>query len=151
ELWKSEPPFDAAHTTQVEDIYGGASNGFPDYLTNVGGTLFFRASNGTNGNELWKSEYPFDDTSTTQVKDIRSGPSSGSYPYQLANLGDTLFFAANNGSTGVELWKSEDPFDGTSTTQVKDINTTGIAGSSIPRHLTNVSGTLFFYATDGIN
>ncbi len=66
---------------------------------------------------------------------------------ELTAVGSTLFFVANDGSSGAELWKS----DGTpaGTTLVKDINV-GAAGSSLAE-LTDVGGTLFFVADDGIN
>ena len=50
----------------------------PRYLTNVGGTLFFAANDGTHGVELWRS----DGTAggTQMVKDINPG-SNGSYPW----------------------------------------------------------------------
>ena len=46
------------------------------YLTNVNGTLFFTANDGTNGRELWKSDGTAD--GTVLVKDIASGSSSSS-------------------------------------------------------------------------
>jgi ELWxxDGT repeat protein len=62
----------------------------------------------------------------------------------LINVNGTLFFVADDGTHGQELWKS----DGTSkgTVLVADINT---GGSSDPASLTNVNGTLFFSANDG--
>ena len=61
----------------VKDIRPGSSSSFPSNLTEVNGTLFFEANDGTNGRELWKS----DGTSagTVLVKDINPG-SSSSYP-----------------------------------------------------------------------
>ena len=43
-------------TVLVKDIRSGSSNSNPYYLTNVNGTLFFTADDGTNGRELWKSD-----------------------------------------------------------------------------------------------
>src|SRR5262249_39046212 len=67
------------------------------------------------------------------------------------NVNSTLFFVANDGTHGRELWKS----DGTSkgTILVKDINpdsTTYYQGSGPPNptDLVNVNGTLFFSAND---
>jgi ELWxxDGT repeat protein len=46
------------------------------YLTNVDGTLYFTANDGTSGYELWKSDGT--EAGALRVKDIRSGaPSSG--------------------------------------------------------------------------
>ncbi len=43
---------------------------------------------------------------TSLVRDIFSG-SSNSYPDALVNVGGTLYFSANNGFVGDELWKSD--------------------------------------------
>jgi ELWxxDGT repeat protein len=56
------------------------------------------------------------------VADIAKGP-LGSYPMYLINFHDTLFFVANDGITGYELWKSDGTQDGT--VLVKDLNTAG--------------------------
>jgi ELWxxDGT repeat protein len=79
----------------------------------------------------------------TVVKNINlSGDSDPSY---LTKVGTTLFFAANDGIHGRELWKSDGTAAGTK--MVKDVR----AGSrgSFPGDLINVSGTLFFTANDG--
>jgi len=64
----------------------------------------------------------------------------------LTDVNGVLFFTANDGVSGTELWKS----DGTSTgtVLVKDINEN--MGSN-PEELTNVNGLLFFSATNGTN
>ena len=56
---------------------------------------------------------------------------------------DTLFFRANDGVNGEELWQSDRTSAGT--TLVKDISS-GISNSN-PSFLTNVNGTLFFDAS----
>ena len=38
----------------VKDINSGSGSSSPYYLTAVGNTLYFRADDGTNGDELWK-------------------------------------------------------------------------------------------------
>ena len=81
---------------------------------------------------------------TALVKDIRSG-SSGSSPDGLVDVNGTLFFAANDGTKGNELWKSDGTTAGT--VLVKDINP-GSSGSNL-MDLTDVNGTLFFGANDG--
>jgi ELWxxDGT repeat protein len=62
-------------------------------------------------------------------------------------VGNTLFFAANDGVNGLELWKSDGTAAGT--VLVKDINP-GSSGS-YPRNLTVMGNTLFFTADDGVN
>jgi len=136
----------AAHANEpfmLKDINPGAGYSNSSFLTNVNGTLFFRANDGTYGAELWKSDGT--PAGTVMVKDIY--PAESSDPTNLTNVNGTLFFMANDGTNGYELWKS----DGTSagTVMVKDIYP-GVLGSYL-FYLTNVNGTLFFQANDGTN
>jgi ELWxxDGT repeat protein len=160
ELWKSDGT--PAGTTLVEDavpgggINPGAANSFPDILTNVNGTLFFTADDGTNGRELWKSDGT--PAGTTLVEDSVPGGgispgATSSLPDNLANVNGTLYLSADDGTNGQELWKS----DGTpaGTTIVEDaVPGGGInpgATGSFPGPLANVNGTLYFSADDGTN
>ena len=80
--------------------------------------------------------------SVTMIKDINT--SDHSTPSSLNNFNGTLFFSADDGTNGSELWKSDGTAAGT--VMVKDIYPDG---SSSPTWLTNVNGTLFFRAIDG--
>ena len=80
------------------------------------------------------------------VKDINPG-SGSSDPISLTNVNGTLFFAADDGIDGIELWKSDGTAAGT--VLVKDIGPGG--RSSFPGNLRSVDGTLFFSAGDGTN
>src|SRR5258707_2987758 len=64
-------------------------------------------------------------------------PNNSSSPRGLTTVGSTLFFSADDGSSGRELWKS----DGTdaNTQRVKNINPGG--ASSSPGELTDLNGT----------
>ncbi|MBA4192738.1 MAG: hypothetical protein C0467_32635, partial [Planctomycetaceae bacterium] len=106
----------------VKDIVPGSGAGNPRNFTNVNGTLFFSAFDGTNGYELWKSDGTA--AGTVLVKDINSGASS-SYPTNLTNVNGTLFFSADDGTNGIELWRSDGTAAGT--VLVTDINTSGSA------------------------
>jgi ELWxxDGT repeat protein len=149
ELWKSDGT--AAGTVLVNDIFPGWNCYFscyypfsssPSSLTNVNGTLFFTANDGTNGRELWMSDGTA--AGTVLVKDIIPG-GAFSNPSTLTNVNGTLFFTVDNGTTGWELWKSNGTASGTGL--VKDIYLG--SASSAPLYLTNVNGTLFFTADDG--
>ena len=96
-----EPP---QCTVMVKDIHSGSSSGSPQYLIAVGSTIYFRATDGTNGSELWKSDGT--SSGTVMVKDISSGSSSSS-PGLFAAIGSTLFFSASDQTNGYELWKSD--------------------------------------------
>src|SRR5262249_6737244 len=130
----------------VKDIRPGSGNSVPFLLTNVNGTLFFRASDGLNNTELWKSDGTA--AGTVMVKDIY--PGGESLPIFLTNVDGKLFFYATDGTHGFELWSS----DGTSagTALVKDINP-GAGNSTVgaDNSVASVNGTFFFQATDGTN
>ena len=49
---------------------------------------------------MWKSDGTA--SGTVMVKDIRSG--GGSYPNEFTAIGNTLYFAANDGTNGEELF-----------------------------------------------
>jgi ELWxxDGT repeat protein len=148
ELWKSDGT--AAGTVLVKDIDPGSSGSYLDNLTAVGNTLFFSANDGVNGYELWKSDGTA--AGTVLVKDIRPGSSfsSSSDLRYLTAVGSTLFFTANDGVNGWELWKSDGTAAGT--VLVKDIRPgSSFSSSSDVRYLTAVGSTLFFQADNGVN
>ncbi len=174
ELWKSDGT--AVGTVMVKDIFPGTTNSYgypltssnPTYLTNVNGTLFFTADDGTNGNELWKSDGT--DAGTVMVKDIN--PATGTYndgypkrgdsnPTDLTNFNGTLYFSATDGTNGYELWKSDgttagtvmvdDIFPGT-TSYSASLKVFGTFGNnSSPANFAFLNGTLLFSATDGLH
>ena len=76
------------------------------------------------------------------VKDINT-VTEPSDPERLTDVNGTLFFAADDGIHGVELWKSDGTPGGTM--MVRDIHPTGSAN---PNYLVNVNGTLYFSASD---
>jgi ELWxxDGT repeat protein len=146
ELWKSDGT--DGGTQMVKDINPGAVGSSPNSFNVVGNNLFFFANNGINGFELWKSDGT--DGGTVLVKDINPGNASGvgqSTDRITAVLGNTLYFRANNGVNGVELWKSNGTEAGT--VMVRDINP-GVAASN-PDRLTEVNGQLFFRALNPTN
>ena len=113
----------------------------PEWLTNVGGTLYFAA-------QAWDTGYPgfveaelweYDGHTLTEI-DI-SPSFQGSMPKELTEVGGILYFSADYGSER-ELWK----YDGTTVTMI-DINPG--TGSSNPECLTDFGGTLYFGASDG--
>lgn len=78
------------------------------------------------------------------IKDIN--PQGDSKVSGMIKAGDLLFFAADDGIHGEELWKSNGTSEGT--TLVANINPAPGASSS-PRFITAMNNSLFFTADDG--
>jgi uncharacterized protein (TIGR03382 family) len=85
------------------------------------------------------------------VKDIdprpqSAGPDAGTgIPGRMAAVNRELFFVGSDGTSGMELWRSDGGPDGT--VRVRDLRP-GAQGSDI-NHLTPGHGGLYFAATDG--
>jgi len=155
ELWKTGPPYDQSSTLPVDDFFKRNKNTNPNGLVAIGDTLFFTATIGyTTGPELWKCTPPYNATHTTRVADINKYKlppplppyPAGSYPSNKTPLNTTLFFQADSGDNGYELYRSDPPYNDDSTFEVADINE-GKA-SSYPTDLTPVGLTLYFVARD---
>jgi ELWxxDGT repeat protein len=128
----------------IKDIATGTPDSNPAGFAGMGGKIYFSAV-GPTGNELWQSDGTA--ANTVNVADINPGGTTipnSSNPSNLMALGNTLFFAANDGATGAELWKTDGSAAGTAL--VKDIRTG--ANSSSPSLLTVVGTTLYFTAAD---
>ena len=131
----------ATEPIMVKDIYTGLPSSGPGDLTNVNGTLFLRAGDGTNGFELWKSNGT--EAGTVMVKDIYAGALS-SGPMHLTDVNGTLFFRAFDAS-GSDIWKSDGSEAGTVT--ANDIYSG--SSDSYPWNLTSINGTAFFSRAAG--
>jgi ELWxxDGT repeat protein len=94
--------------------------GLPDVrgLTNVNGQLYFAAGMDPAGDpegydrgvELWTSDGTPDGTYLlANINPDLNGSAEGSYPAQLTDLKGVLYFSANNGSRGRELWAYPTP------------------------------------------
>lgn len=148
ELWKSDGT--QANTVMVTDINNGLPSSIAPSTTPfavLAGEVYFAASNGMTGTELWKSGGTA--ATTAIVKDI-NGTQQGAAPSNPTNLtvvGGTIYFSANDGTNGAELWKTT----GTqaSTEIVKDIWQG--AQPSDPAWIVAIGGTIYFAATDGTN
>jgi ELWxxDGT repeat protein len=161
ELWKSNGT--EAGTVLVKDVNplqncgysgDGPCDSDPSALTDVDGTLFFVADDGVHGQELWVSDGTAEGTRLVQdlnplvTCDTRGdNPGSGSHPCDsepehLANVNGTLYFAANDGTHGYELWKSDGTPEGT--TLVKDIRPGGPGAG--PAYVTAAGGSRFFFS-----
>lgn len=127
ELWKTAGT--AATTRLVADINLGSGSSSPQYLTNVSGTLYFTADNGSDGRELYRISAPFIQSSLSQLN-IRAGRDAAD-PVNLTALGTQVLFAANDGTNGVELWRC---VNASTPSLVRNISK-----SNYPRGWTNIS------------
>lgn len=151
ELWKTDGTPDG--TVLVKDINPQAPSSFPRELTVMNDTLYFTANDGTTGAELWKSDGTA--AGTLLVKDItpaqpwNAAPADNNYrPLDLKASNGALYFQANDGEHGYELWKSDGSAAGTAL--VKDIDPTTI-GPNPPSSFggfTEFNGALYFSANN---
>jgi ELWxxDGT repeat protein len=143
-LWRSDGTREGTRRIRIKPVRNPEGRPAivrrPHDLTNVDGTLFFKASDRFHGIALWKSDGTR--AGTKLVKDIIPGP-EGRLGALHAFFG-RLFFRTNDGVHGAELWKS----NGTSvgTRLFKDIEP-GSAGS-YPRALKRV-GRKFIFSVPG--
>jgi ELWxxDGT repeat protein len=143
ELWRSDGT--DGGTVLVKEIRRGTEGSFPDLLAESEGTLFFSAFDRAHGRELWKTDGT--EATTVLIRDILPGPGSGlellsSTLADAEEVPGTLFFTADDGVHGTELWMSDGTEGGT--VLVKDIRTG--EGSSYPDDMTEVAGSLLFTA-----
>ncbi len=80
------------------------------------------------------------------VGDLHEGAASSTPRYMTA-IGSSIFFRADDGEFGLEIWRSDPPYDIDHTYRLTDINP-GV-GSAWPEYLTVLDGILFFQANDG--
>jgi ELWxxDGT repeat protein len=160
ELWVTDGT--PAGTTLVKDINpgGGDASSIP-FLFNVvviNNRFLFRAITAANGSELWYSDGT--EGGIQLLKEINPGaassnpvvyknydPSSGNF-YSSTLYNGKVFFSADNGSNGKELWITDGTAPGT--TMVKDINTGAPSGlaDSLVSYFYTTSG-LYFTANNG--
>ncbi len=145
ELWR----YNGVSQSQVANINQFESS-YPDRFCVFRNKLFFSAHDNTNGFELWS----YDGASTKLEADIfPGGPppyANSSQPAGLTVFNNALYFSADDGVHGTELWR----FDGTNASLVADINTNAIyelggdhLSDSWPTKLTVWRNNLYFIAT----
>ncbi|HEX4955197.1 MAG TPA: ELWxxDGT repeat protein [Thermoanaerobaculia bacterium] len=119
----------------------------PFLLTPAGGGRLFFVGFDTGGGEPWWAEG--DGSPAFRLADIRPGAEHGlpieRGPVSVARAGSRVYFGANDGLHGLELWAT----DGTpaGTVMVANLNP-GAAGSE-PTQLVGSDDRLFFVADDG--
>ena len=180
ELWVSDGTAEGTHL--LVDINPGTSEGYyyyeSDYsypnssyaanFTELKDKLYFTANDGVNGNELWVSDGTAEGTQL--LVDINPGTSEGyysdyansSYSYGFTEFNDKVYFTANDGENGNELWVSDGTAEGTQL--LLDINpgseenyyyyadsNYSYPNSSNAANFTEFNDKLYFTANDGVN
>ncbi|MFC0780034.1 ELWxxDGT repeat protein [Flavobacterium sp. HJSW_4] len=147
QLFKSDGTIEG--TKLVKDIQPGYEtiDNLSDMRT-INGTLFFSGNDGVHGYELWKSDGT--ENGTVLVKDINPG-NYGSFrthndKQEFTVINNDLYFNADNGVNGFELWKSDGTEAGTF--MVKDINPGGYNSGSYAREFVSLNNNTYFIAND---
>lgn len=148
--------------TLAMDIFPVTPSSNPSQTASFNGSVLFAASDGfdvpsssssptVHGTELWRT----DGSATVLVKDINPNTSyngsnivaDSSDPTDLTASGGFVYFTADDGTHGQQLWRTNGTNAGT--VMVTDINSSG--GGFDATDLTDVNGTLYFTANDGTN
>ena len=163
---------DAFTTNLVKDIWPGANNSSnPKHFTKFGNKLVFSADDGANGREIWITDNT--EEGTYMIKDINPGNNSsnpsGFYGGSAASSANDegkdnpdmqvyngeVYFIADDGVHGKELWKTDGTEEGT--VMLKDIaqgNNSSIwftGGLAVKEWTAIHQGMLYFVADDFIH
>ncbi len=109
------------------------------WMMEMNGILYIAGEQPGTGMELWKSNGEFGDV--TIVSDINPG-AQGSFPYAPFIFNDAMYFRADDGTHGSELWVCKNGV----VEMVKDISPGPDHGS--PQQFFVSNGKIFFNATD---
>ncbi len=145
----------------VLDLWPGTSSSAPAYLTPLGDVVLFSAADGPHGRELWVSDGT--EAGTQMLVDIRPGI-EGSNPIaggesehnpvpldartHFTQVGGQLYFVADDGVHGREIWLTDGTADGTR--MLADV-TEGAEEWGVAAFLTAHDGRLFFVGDNGFD
>ncbi|HEU5181145.1 MAG TPA: ELWxxDGT repeat protein [Candidatus Polarisedimenticolia bacterium] len=150
EVWRTDGT--EAGTSLVKDINPGPNSSNPGFSVELGGALFFPADDGVHGYELWRTDGT--ETGTRMVKEIRPGSTASPFQSPSDNstwfpqaVGGILYFVADDGAHGLELWRSDGTEAGTF-----PLGSNSVAfDATYPLFSTSVGGIFFFSADDAVH
>jgi len=127
----------------IEDINPGTNSSNPSYLKLVNGKVWFSADDGIDGAELWVTDGT--EANTNMIKNINTHTSGekGSNPRNFTEYNGKVYFSADDGSYGTQLYVSDGTTAGTQ--MVKRI---GPSSGSYPEDLMVYNGLLYFSALE---
>jgi ELWxxDGT repeat protein len=135
------------HRLELRDIFPGPVSSSPRHMTRMGDKVYFSATDGQHGEELWVTDGT--PAGTQQLRELNPGLSGIEARFarigELVRLGNRLFFHADDGIHGQELWVS----DGTAigTRLVRNILRDSVAFGSTPSQVVERNGQAYFVAT----
>lgn len=136
DLWKT----DGVSTSAM------SIGGYPGYLTEHAGVLYFRTNVGGVGYELWKT----DGINSNMVKDIVPGSNKSSNITDIVSYGDNIYFGAGDNNQNKELWISDGTEGGTLLFQDINPSVEMFGNGSDPKTFhVSTNNLLFFVANDG--
>lgn len=145
ELWSY--PLPDGPPELLLDIRAGSESSWPDILGRFGDLILFAAFDDVSGYELWATDGTPD--GTRLVRDIAPGPAGSSptvpFDHSAAVTSRGLFFIADDGVSGAELWVSDGQPGGTA--RVADVWPGPVSSAS--EHMVAVGDRVFFAADDG--
>ena len=141
-LWVTDGTLGGTILLEGDDPLFGPLGSRPFALAAAGGKLYFSAFDET-GQELWKSDGTV--AGTVKVKDINPSvnPRGSGSPRLFTEAGGMVFFSADDGVHGRDLWRTDGTEAGTF--MVKDIPGPLFG----PDQLTAAGGLLFFTVRTG--
>jgi ELWxxDGT repeat protein len=150
ELWRSDGT--ERGTMMIKDIAHRESSQPAGFVV-AGDLVFFTADDAVHGEELWVTDGSARGTGLVMEIDRRE-PTTTAYhdpPRELTAVGDVVFFSANDGMHGRELWTSDGTRRGTHMVMEIDPRR-GTSGSRHhPSALVAVGDTLYFSADDSVH